>query len=67
MDNLIADRDEDQDILVAKTADGTLDIVQTGQKVKFNAGTTVLTFSPSRDDRVSGSTPQGVSAGVIPT
>ena len=43
------DRGESLDIMLAKRADGSLDIYQSGQKPKDEPGSTLLTFGPVRE------------------
>jgi len=67
MENMREDRADDQDILISRASDGSLNIVQAGQKPKFGPGSTVLTFSPSRDDRVTSNKPTGTApSGSLP-
>ncbi|WP_017931323.1 cation:proton antiporter [Robiginitomaculum antarcticum] len=51
--DLLADRGEDTDILMIKRADGFVAIPNSGEKLKVEAGSTVLTFGPVRADRAS--------------
>jgi len=48
MEKLMEDRGE-QDILLSKSPDGALDILQAGQKLKTGPGWSVLTFGPVRE------------------
>lgn len=66
MEKLIEDRGE-QDILVSKGPDGTLDILQAGQKLKTGPGWSVLTFGPVREDKVESVAAEGGERGALPT
>lgn len=65
MEKLVEDRGE-QDILLAKAPDGTLDILQAGQKLKTAPGSTVLTFGPVREDKVDIVAAEGGDRGELP-
>ncbi|MEE9347131.1 MAG: sodium:proton antiporter [Robiginitomaculum sp.] len=68
LEKLIEDRGDSQDILLAKSAAGNLEISQSGQKVKYSAGSTVLTFGPVREDKAQAVAAENNSGeGALPT
>lgn len=66
IDQFLADRDDAQDILLSKTVEGTLDIAQASQKMKFGPGSTILTFGPGRNDKVEAAKAESKSGGALP-
>ncbi len=65
MDRLMEDRGE-QDILLSKSPDGALDILQAGQKLKTGPGWSVLTFGPVREDKAASVASEGGERGALP-
>ena len=65
MDKLMEDRGE-QDILLSKSPDGALDILQAGQKLKTGPGWSVLTFGPVREDKAAVVATEGTERGPLP-
>ncbi len=51
LEELIADRGDEMDILLIKKPDGGINIVQSGEKLIAPAGSSILTFGPVRADR----------------
>ena len=65
MEKLMEDRGE-QDILLSKSPDGALDILQAGQKLKTGPGWSVLTFGPVREDKAAVVATEGTERGPLP-
>lgn len=67
LSDLLDERGDDVDTILARKADGTLDILQSGQTLKDEVGTTLLTFGPVREDkREAIAAERAPSAGELP-
>lgn len=65
-EKFVEDRNDGQDLLVSKAPDGSLDILQAGQKLKAGPGYSILTFGPVREDKVEAVSNEGGERGELP-